>query len=182
MTSCKLPARLGSVAWLLGLLCAGCSGTPLGDRLTERLSEPDDPVEETAVPSGTAANSSTGEPLVEQPPVSGDPVEDPSPANPTAASTPMGDSPAPGSVSPPPNGPPPNAAQGAALPDSTTTQAPLPLNPAPYRLLLRLPAADPAAPAEAVTRALRTAGILFEVETIERLPNEPTATPMAPSP
>ncbi|MFU8886860.1 MAG: hypothetical protein ACNA8O_15575, partial [Cyanobacteriota bacterium] len=43
--------------------------------------------------------------------------------------------------------------------------------PAPYRLTLRLPAADPAAPAEAVTQALRAAGLAFEVEMIERVPS-----------
>lgn len=147
--------RLGPVVWLLGLLCVGCSGTPLGEQLTTRLSEPDDPVEGTAAPDVAAVNIPTGEPLTEQPSEAGDPVEETSPANPAAATTPVGDPP-------------------------TTTQAPPPLNPTPYRLLLRLPAADPAAPAEAVTQALRAAGILFEVETIERLPNEPT--PLAPSP
>ena len=40
----------------------------------------------------------------------------------------------------------------------------------PYRILIRLSAADPAAPAEAVTEALRRAGIGFEVETIEKAP------------
>lgn len=181
MIHCKPPARLGSFIWLLGLLCIGCSGTPLGDQLTERLSEPDDPVEETAVPNGAAFNIPTGEQLIEQPSESGDPVEDPSPANPPAAAPTTGDPPSPGSAPPSPNGLSPNAVQEVSLSSSpTTTHPPLPLNPTPYRLLLRLPAADPAAPAEAVTQALRAAGILFEVETIERLPNEPT--PLAPSP
>ena len=40
----------------------------------------------------------------------------------------------------------------------------------PYRIMIRLSAADPAAPAEGVTEALRRAGIGFEVETIEKLP------------
>ena len=38
----------------------------------------------------------------------------------------------------------------------------------PYRITLRLFSADPAAPAEGVTEALRKAGIGFEVETIEK--------------
>ena len=42
-------------------------------------------------------------------------------------------------------------------------------NPVPYRLTIRLPKADPAAPAEVVTQALRAAGVPFEVETIERM-------------
>lgn len=41
----------------------------------------------------------------------------------------------------------------------------------PYRIILRLSAADPAAPAEGVTDALRRAGIGFEVETIEKVPS-----------
>jgi hypothetical protein len=39
----------------------------------------------------------------------------------------------------------------------------------PYRVTLRLPQADPSAPAEGLTEALRAAGVAFEVETIERL-------------
>lgn len=41
--------------------------------------------------------------------------------------------------------------------------------PVPYRVVLRLPATDPAAPAEALTRALRAANLPFEVEAIERV-------------
>ena len=151
------PARLGLVVWVLGLWCAGCSGTPFGEQLTERLSEPDDPVEETTAPDLAAADISTGEQLTEPPSESADPVEEASPLNPAATTAP-GESPDP----------------------SPSPGEPLPLNPTPYRLLLRLPAADPAAPAEAVTRALRAAGILFEVETIERLPRE--VPPAAPNP
>lgn len=44
------------------------------------------------------------------------------------------------------------------------------LTPAPYRVTIKLPAADPSSPAEAVTDALRQAGVAFEVETIERVP------------
>ena len=46
----------------------------------------------------------------------------------------------------------------------------------PYRITLRLFSADPAAPAEGVTEALRKAGIGFEVETIEK---SSTAQPSA---
>ena len=41
-------------------------------------------------------------------------------------------------------------------------------NPQPYRIILRLSGANPSAPAEKVTEALRTAGVQFEVEKIER--------------
>ncbi len=46
----------------------------------------------------------------------------------------------------------------------------IPTDPRPYRITIRLAAADPAAPAESVTDALRRAGIGFEVETIEKIP------------
>ena len=39
----------------------------------------------------------------------------------------------------------------------------------PYRITIRLSGADPAAPAEAVTRALRNADVSFAVERIERI-------------
>jgi hypothetical protein len=62
-----------------------------------------------------------------------------------------------------------------------------PSKPAPYRITIQLPSADPAAPAEAVTEALRAAGVSFEVEMIERVgaaatpAAAPTVTP-APAP
>ncbi len=52
-----------------------------------------------------------------------------------------------------------------------------PSKPAPYRITIQLPSADPAAPAEAVTEALRAAGVSFEVEMIERV--GAAATPAA---
>jgi hypothetical protein len=59
--------------------------------------------------------------------------------------------------------------------------------PAPYRVTIRLPAADPAAPAERVTEVLRAAGVPFEVETIERIgatagAAAPRSTPAPPPP
>ena len=40
--------------------------------------------------------------------------------------------------------------------------------PASYRIIIRLPSVNPSAPAETVTKALRNAGVIFEVEKIER--------------
>ncbi len=45
-------------------------------------------------------------------------------------------------------------------------------NPQPYRIILRLSGANPSAPAETVTEALREAGVQFEVEKIERFDEE----------
>ncbi len=42
--------------------------------------------------------------------------------------------------------------------------------PSPYRITIKLSGANPSAPAEIVTKALRSAGISFEVERIERVP------------
>ncbi len=43
----------------------------------------------------------------------------------------------------------------------------IPFTPQPYRITIKLSAANPSAPAETVTKALRKAGIRFEVERIE---------------
>lgn len=53
-----------------------------------------------------------------------------------------------------------------------------PSKPAPYRITIQLPSADPAAPAEAVTEALRAAGVSFEVEMIERVGAAATPAPV----
>ena len=45
-------------------------------------------------------------------------------------------------------------------------------NPQPYRIILKLSGANPSAPAETVTEALRKAGVQFEVEKIERFDQE----------
>ena len=74
--------------------------------------------------------------------------------------------------------PTPTPAQPAAAEQKTPTprndSRVKPLDPQPYRITIRLSAADPSAPAEVVTRSLRDAGIDFEVETIERV--QPAAT------
>jgi hypothetical protein len=56
------------------------------------------------------------------------------------------------------------------------------VRPAPYRVTIRLPLADPSAPAEVVTKALRAAGVPFEVETIERMPTAGTPAAETPAP
>ena len=47
----------------------------------------------------------------------------------------------------------------------------------PYRIIIRLAASDPSAPAEAVTNALRRADVAFSVERIERLEGDPASLP-----
>ena len=43
----------------------------------------------------------------------------------------------------------------------------IPFTPQPYRITIKLSGANPSAPAESVTKALRKAGVRFEVERIE---------------
>ncbi len=55
---------------------------------------------------------------------------------------------------------------------STKTTKKTIFNPQPYRIILRLSGANPSAPAETVTEALRKADVQFEVEKIERFDEE----------
>ena len=77
------------------------------------------------------------------------------------------------------------ARPAANEPPAAATPVP-PLAPAvrqaPYRVTIRLPLADPSAPAEVVTKALRAAGVPFEVETIERMPAAGTQATETSSP
>ena len=74
-----------------------------------------------------------------------------------------------------------------AAPQASRSAPAQPSQPAPYRVTIKLPAADPSAPAEVVTEALRAAGVAFEVETIERVPaggeagTAPVRTPAPPA-
>ena len=49
----------------------------------------------------------------------------------------------------------------------------VPFTPKPYRVTIKLSGANPSAPAEALTKALRKAGMNFEVEKIERFKKSP---------
>lgn len=133
-----------SLPWLLPLLVAGCSGTPFGEALSGSFSagRPSPPAAPAPAPS------TTPKPAASQQPTASQPARPPSPGS-TGKSAAAGPAAAPAAPPPP------------------TRQEP-PANPAPYRLTILLPQADPAAPAEGVTRALRAAGVPFEVETIQR--------------
>ena len=124
---------------LLPLLLVGCSGTPLGQQLGASFDAPP-----PAEPKPAAKLEPAIKPVPPQQPKEEEPQADPEPA---AEATPAAE--------PEPKAEPEQAAE--------------PRDPQPYRVILRLPSADPSAPAEAVTKALRAAGLPFEVETIERL-------------
>lgn len=135
------------LTWLVPLvLLQGCAGTPLAERL------------ETSFGAQDAALLTAPDTVVEKQAARS--VQ----ANPT-------DSPIKDSVSP-----------AAELPDAETSASnPTPSNSTPsdppssnqpqepYRITIRLSGADPAAPAEAVTRVLRNADVSFAVERIERI-------------
>ncbi|MEA5422228.1 MULTISPECIES: hypothetical protein [unclassified Synechococcus] len=178
------PLRPLLAAGLLALLAGGCSGSPLGARLAGSF-----PGVGNTDPAGTgtpAAASSTAGTTPETPVLT-----TPVPADQTKAGQ--------GKTAPPTPGP-------ARTDPSKTTSAPAdpsagtaaaggagskpagkgpsevrPSTPAPYRVTIQLPQADPAAPAEALTQALRAAGLSFEVESIERVPAAaPASAPAAP--
>lgn len=164
--SCSLP--------LLGGL-SSCAGTPWGDTLSGSFPSP--PIQATPEREmGTGARAP-------QVPVPGELTRS------REATTPAN-----GSGSPPESQPSTSPAPGAKPPGpqapKRATPKPKPPSvasaPTPYRVTIRLPEADPSAPAEGVTEALRTAGIPFEVETIERMKGaspQPSKMPLQePSP
>ena len=164
------PAPVRSVpSLLLALLVGGCSGTPFGETLSRSFSggAPSTVGAPSAAPplspTTTAAQGPEGPRGGTQGPAA------PAPARAAGAPTASGGAPAPTPV--------PRPANPAPAPRP-------PANPAPYRVTILLPQADPAAPAEVVTRALRSAGVPFEVETIQRTaPGEaPRAASPTPSP
>ena len=140
---------MARLLWLLpvGLLQA-CAGTPVAEQLERSF----------AVPEARPAQAAEPMPAVKTSPT----VLSPSVASPTAerSSTPE--------------------AEPVSLPEATDAPEPVPQPKPrtmssqpqpqePYRITIRLAGADPAAPAEAVTRALREADVGFAVERIERV-------------
>ena len=166
------------LAGCLGSLLAGCSGTPFGDRLAGSFSSPP-PTAPPGAANGVSNGAATGAPT-NGAPTNGAPTEAQklAPTAPGAApAPPLGQSGA------------SQGADGAAKPASKTavgTAGPQPpaantnLQPVPYRITLKLPLADPAAPAESVTQALRAAGLRFEVEMIERVQPASSSPSVAP--
>lgn len=147
------PKGLGVVLpLLLALGLGGCSNTPLGQQLGNSFG----PAPESA--PGTAAK-----PLEKQKPAEQ--------LKPTPEAKPAGQQ-KPGQQKP--------LEQPKTVLEPKPMAETKPVTPVPYRVVLRLPMADPSAPAEALTRALRAANLPFEVETIERV--NPAAQAQSPSP
>jgi len=156
--------------WLLALvLVQGCAGSPLAEQF-ERSFDPE-------LAGVTSSPPASPQPAL-SPPESPPPASPPSP-EPTAAKD-NDDAPEDDEV---------QARQSDPLPDKPVkapeqtkekdpvpevVSAPTPRPSLPYRVTIRLSGADPSAPAEAVTRALRDASVAFSVERIEAV-DDPTA-------
>ena len=140
------------LTWLVPLvLLQGCAGTPLAERL------------ETSFGAQDAALLTAPDTVVERQAARS--VQ----ANPTGSA--INDS-----VSPAAELPDVETSASDPTPSSPTPSNPTPSDPPssnqpqePYRITIRLSGADPAAPAEAVTRVLRNADVSFAVERIERI-------------
>ncbi|AII50236.1 hypothetical protein KR52_14005 [Synechococcus sp. KORDI-52] len=135
---------MARLLWLLPLgLLQACAGTPVAEQLERSF----------AVPEAKPAQAAEPIPAVKtSPPV----------ASPTAE-RPLEPVPKPA--------PKPEAEEALEpVPEQATRPVPSQAQPQePYRITIRLAGADPAAPAEAVTRALREADVGFAVERIERV-------------
>lgn len=156
----------------LALLLSSCAGSPWGERLAGSFP----PAPESAPPDAASSTKPAPAPV---PPLA--PRPSPRPAAPTTPATKPSASPpvVPAPAVPSVSGPAASASSGSRSGPSPPAPTPQPF---PYRVTLRLPQADPSAPAEAVTKALRAAGIPFEVETIERVPVGATPPAVRPAP
>ena len=140
------------LTWLVPLvLLQGCAGTPLAERLETSfgaqdaalLTAPDTVVEKQAARSVQA--NPTGSAINDSVSPAAELLDVE-----TSASNPIASDPTPSNPTP------------SDPPSSNQPQE-------PYRITIRLSGADPAAPAEAVTRVLRNADVSFAVERIERI-------------
>ncbi|MDM7936371.1 MAG: hypothetical protein QUV06_02805 [Cyanobium sp. CZS 48M] len=164
-------SQVGLVAFLLAAL-AGCTDTPLGERLAGSFGAPATPAAGAGATPGAAAPGPA-------------PASGTAPAPATASASPASPAPPNADAAAKPGGAaaakPPGA--GAAKPAGETASKPAKpaAASAAYRITIKLPGADPSAPAEVVTEALRAAGVSFEVETIERMPSAGGAGTAAPT-
>ena len=195
----RSPVLIGALT-LLPLLLAGCSGTRFGEALSRSFPGTSGTVAGSAAPSPPPASGTPGEGGVPVNPAS--PAEGPSETRgappgsvaPAATGTVAAAGAGAGATSARADGTKPGGAGVPGIPPATgragkagatgsaapqRPAVPPPANPAPYRVTIRLPQADPSAPAEVVTEALRAAGVPFEVETIERMGGAATTTPGA---
>lgn len=158
--------------WLLmPLLLAlqACSGTTFGERLADSFDSPGAPAAAEETASSKVEQEATS--AVKEPERAKDqPVKNKA----TAAKT--SEEQASEAKTSEPEDEETDPSEAKTPQEKTNVQPnPMPAEPRPYRITIRLAAADPAAPAESVTDALRRAGIGFEVETIEKIPSLQTS-------
>ena len=138
------------LVWLLPLaLLQACAGSPVAEELQRSFESPERTV--------TGAEAT----ILEQPP-----VVDPTPIDRSQVVEVEEE------AATKPDTKPDTDTDTDAEVDGIDVQQPMPKSlqpPAPYRITIRLAGADPAAPAEAVTRALRQSEVVFSVERIERI-------------
>ena len=140
---------MARLLWLLPLgLLQACAGTPVAEQLERSFAVPEERPAQPAAPISASETS----PTVASPTVASPRVDRPEEPAPEAASVPE-------AVDPP------EPVLEKKQQPATAQRLPQ----APYRITIRLAGADPAAPAEAVTRALREADVGFAVERIERV-------------
>ena len=146
--------------WLLPLvLLQACAGTPLADQLEQSFTTLDGEPQPDSGPS-SSTQPDTAVPVIQAAPVD-EPVETSARVSGQKDADPVVE------TSPPETVPPQTVPPKTVPPQPVRTMPRQPL--APYRITIRLVGADPAAPAEAVTQALRSSAVDFMVERIERV-------------
>jgi len=146
--------------WLLPLaLLQACAGTPLAEQLEQSFTTLDGEPQPESRPS-SPTQPDTAVPTIQAAPVA-EPVETSARVSEQQDADPVAETVPPKTVSPKTVSPKTESPQ----PVRPTPRQPL----APYRITIRLAGADPAAPAEAVTQALRSSAVDFMVERIERV-------------
>ena len=171
--------------WLVPLvLLQACAGNPLAEQLERSFGAVEtDPVsaDQSTAPSTSGSPQTPAAKAAKGTITTGSPAKDSpekdSPAKDSPAKvSPSKDMSAEGKPKAQPataKAQPETAVADGAVPNSEAAgtkpvvKVPQPLE--PYRITIRLAGADPAAPAEAVTRALRQSEVTFSVERIERV-------------
>ncbi len=150
------------------VLVQGCAGSPVGEQLERSFDTPP-----TLVPDGATAVTTPRRPAPE-PDVAAQKPEQ-AEVKPVVKEA---SQPAESKAVDLPAEPAAADADKAVQPESAEPSG---QKPQPYRITIRLAGVDPAAPAEAVTRALRGSDVRFAVERIERIEAE-TTPEASPSP
>ena len=153
------------LTWLVPLvLLQGCAGTPLAERLERSFGSVDTVVE--TQPARSDDTTPTGSKIKDSASPAADGSDLNNPDGVLKKGTEITKAPEP-SVELETSAPSPLSQSPSNPPKTKSPPSNQPQE--PYRITIRLSGADPAAPAEAVTRVLRNADVRFAVERIERI-------------